>query len=133
MSGYGYNPRALFQPFGMTIDITSGQTVASASTTIVAAKAGYTPFITFIHFEPTVGGATTVSVTDTSSSAETFWQSTSSPVAASDYESNWGEMGLQCNEGYGLKMDISTTSKITGHLTIQGYIKRTATVALSGL
>lgn len=133
MSGYGYNPRALFQAFGVTVDITSGTTTASASTLLVAAKAGYTPFITNIHFEPTVGGATTISVIDTSSSAETFWLSSGSVVAAADYEGDWGEMGLQCNEGYGLRMEISTTSKITGHFTIQGYIKRTATVALSGL
>lgn len=133
MSGYGYNPRALFQPFAATIDITSGMTTASASTLIVPAKAGYTPFIQFIHLEPTLGGATTVSITDTSSSAETFWLSTGSVVAGSDYEGTWGDVGIQCNEGYGLRMEISTTSKFTGHLSVYGYVKRTATVALSGL
>lgn len=133
MSGYGYSPRALFQQFSTTIDITSGMTTASASTLLVPAKAGYTPFIQMIHFEPTIGGATTVSVQDTSASPETFWTSTASPVASGDYEGEWGEVGMACNEGYGLRMEISTTSKMTGHFTILGYIKRTATVALSGL
>lgn len=133
MSGYGYNPLALFQQFSTTIDITSGTTTASASTLIVPARAGHTPFIMSLHFEPTVGGNTTVSVTDTSASAETFWASTGSVVAASDYSGDWGQVGMACNEGLGLRLEISTTSKITGHFSILGYVRRTAAVALSGL
>jgi hypothetical protein len=121
--------RQIYQGFARSVNFSSGST---ASTTVVAAKTGFTPYLTkFIH-TVVVDGTASLLVQDTQTTASVFVKTVASPgFGVREY--GFGEEGLAMTESYGVVVTISGSSAQVSSVVVEGYLKQTSPLKPSQL
>jgi hypothetical protein len=121
--------RSIYQGFAAKVNFSSGST---ASTTVVAAKTGFTPYLTkFIH-SVTADGTASILVQDTQTTASVFVKTVASPgFGVREY--GFGDEGLALTESYGVVVTISGSSAQVSNVVVEGYLKQTSPLTPSQL
>lgn len=126
--GYGYNPRALFPNFSKTINVSSGGASTTAST-LVAAVAGWTIYVTNVEVSVTQDGATALKLQDSGGTA--IFVGVPSPGLVRQ-SADFGENGVALTEGAGLQY-VNTTAATAwaAKAVVEGYMRQTSPVSLT--
>lgn len=122
-----HSPRGIHKAWSVDLDIIAADT---GSATLVAAKTGFSIYVTNVVFNITTAAAQTLTVQDNTGTPIPIFKTVASATGSQNV--TFGDDGTKLAEGKQLDVALSAAG-LAGRLHVEGYYKQTATAVPSAV